>query len=197
MKAKFFFQRLKNYRNIENDRQRKDEGEGLSQILQSTDTTVTINNEVIQTVGPIKVDEGTNNPFIYCIYAVTKHHIENRQIPTVHPSCKEFGDTAVVITKPNQFFSLISNNHLAGGITGKMVDYLDYQAHHGDIDPVFNKSNNYNHQSEYRIKIADRVNPNNTMTLKVGSLEECGFICKFSELNKKIKRKVTVNLVQA
>jgi hypothetical protein len=198
--GELFLNTIRYFKKLEDIKLRGDRNENITQNLQPSETTVTINgHEIKDFAGPITfyIPEEDKYKFthIYCMSLlsigdkiVNKDRIFNEKI-------KEFGTHALIITNIKEFIfrleqSLIKLNEL-GDIHYKAahgkIRYLDLKTHHGDMD-IFHKSDIFSFQKEWRVGIAFAKNINEAYSIKIGNMEDIAVIAESDDFfNGKIR----------
>ena len=183
-----FLQRLRNYREIE-DIERGDRHEGVSQSLQPDKIELRVNGEKIEgIVGPIEYFENGANPLVYCMYGYNSSHSPCHSGNLLDVRCFGFGDTAVIIKNGKKFFDriIIACEKLNVGVKGKLVEYVDFDNHHGKMGPFRKYKQWFEHQHEFRFVFDNDVLPTD-YKFCIGSIHDIAEIHPIKEINSIVK----------
>jgi hypothetical protein len=189
--GEIYMQRLRAFKEIEH-LQIGDKNEGLSHSFQPDKIQLLVNGEVIEGIlGAIKtVDSTAYDPFIFCLYAFTTHHLEKKTRPFIDERCKEFGESVLVFNNKEALFSRIRKAVEAlasSSLNGQLVEYVNCDSYHGEMG-VFRKYSEYQHQSEFRL-VLDNHDKEKFFKLNVGSLKDITQLLPSDEFDKLIEIK--------
>lgn len=185
-----FLQRWRNYQKIEQV-ERGDKNEGLSHSFQPENITLKINGKNIEDIiGPIRLDDGGINPFIYCMYGFNSTHASCKQGQLVDSRCESFGDTAVIIKDGIQFFERLKKacENVVNSFEGKLIQYVDFETYHGEMGCFKKYKDYFSHQHEFRIVFGDIV-ANKTFKIKIGTIQDIAELYPLGEINNIVKIK--------
>ncbi|MGI0119365.1 hypothetical protein [Zooshikella sp. RANM57] len=190
--GEMLLQQLKMFRKPIYNTQRRDIYEGFTHIVQRNLPSITINNNVIKNhYTPIIFNTRLDNPYIYCMCAITHTHFSRDNKPLIDNACFELGDTAVIIKNTFLFLDKIKNycNQNKYQIDSGHIKYIDFNKHHGKLS-LFTKSKDYEHQSEYRLTVKTHSSQNTSLKIKLGNLAKEGhsIICKSYEIEKQLRQ---------
>lgn len=178
-KGEILLRRLSYYRNHEN-KEVGDENEGISYLYQAHEVkSMKVNEAEVDIVNQVRIKlNDSPNPFIYCMYGI----YSNDQIIDIDDKCKEFGDTAIIITDIGKFRDRIYN--VTKSLKSNKVKYVPYTKYNGEMN-YFTKIDNYKHQKEFRLCIESQIEKDE-MLITIGSIEDIAIIEKIDNL--KIER---------
>ena len=115
---------------------------------------------------------------LFCMYAI---HRAPESDP-VDLRVTEFGDTALIMTNPDEFFKRLSDAARKTGRSfhGDLVNYVpsDYI---GDVG-LFTKTEPFRYQSEWRFAMQD--GPGDPMTLNIGDISDISMLIDSDELEE-------------
>ena len=187
--------------------------EGTNSVPITEDFAFTISaGEGKMTIPPNRIDsvhipfEGLLNLNVFCLAAihtgkngkVTHDNVtEIRKHIQIDPRCiSDFGEHAVIITKPQCFLDRIKVSLEEQNYTGAMglVSYFDPsnipQAQQDCMDPVFYKRSRFKYQKEFRIAIINETEGCSALRLCVGNLEDISIRCNSKDVNNLLKVEV-------
>jgi hypothetical protein len=158
---------------------KKDQNEGLAASFLANQIIVKINNrELKDIVGRVDLrnddDIFTN---IFSLTAINDYHIyiSNKKLFLSDKFIK-MGDKAVVFYGKNieEFVKRIKdvinlNKDIYSKITGKMIEYVDYNTHNGEMG-IFKKYSNFEWQYEWRLAIKKNDQKLSPTILKIGDI---------------------------
>ena len=184
--GEIYISRLKRFRDIE-EAERRDTHDGITHSYQPNQVNVLINEILIKgVIGPIRIDEGTANPLIYSMYGFNNSQLGTE--PLFDKRCYKFGNTCAVIKDGQEFFSRIKNycksNKLE--LEGKLVDYVDFDSHHGEMGSFRKYKQWHEHQQEFRLVFDDNTSEKDKI-ISLGSLNDIAELFPTSEINNIIK----------
>ena len=132
--------------------------------------------------GQVKITDLSKNPYSYCMYAITPSGLETHQL--IDEKCKDFGDAALFITDVQKFLNRIKNACREKGIgcESKLVDYLDFNSHHGEVGPFVKDHVNFSHQKEFRI-LFNIPDGEEIARIYIGSLHDISIVSSIDEIN--------------
>lgn len=118
---------------------------------------------------------------IYCMYALRP---SAGSFP-VHEKNYRFGDSALVLTNPQEFMKRVETTLKEQAIRGKadLVTYIDNN-HIGKVGP-FKKLNAFSYQSEWRLVCLD--GPGKERKIRIGNIQDISVILRSEEVNNEIK----------
>ncbi len=131
-----------------------------------------------------------DNLSVFCMYAAHSGNQETvsvesiddfREMMRIPEDCLSFGSHAVVITNASEFLKRVKAAALREnyGVHGRLVKYYDPRSFHGgspeEIEPIFNKRDEYEHQHEYRIAITG-VEGNGPLILDIGDISDISIL---------------------
>ena len=143
----------------------------------------------------------TNDLNVFCMYAAHSGDQETLSVESIDDfkemmripeDCLSFGSHAVVITSASKFLQRVKAAALREnyGVHGRLVKYYDPRNFHGgspeEIEPIFNKRDEYEHQHEYRIAITG-VEGNGPLILDIGDISDISTLMDAAEINDKLK----------
>ena len=202
VKGSVYANRLSYFKGIE-DSNRGDSHEGAI-LLQPDQTRIKINGRDItgDLAGAVEVQMNwTSNLNVFCMYAAHGGDQEGLAVDSVEDvkkmmeipeECLEFGSHAVVITNASEFMERVKAAALREhfGVHGRLVKYYDPLRFHGgtpeEMEPIFNKRDEYKHQHEYRIAITG-VEGNGPVILDIGDIGDISIQMDASEINNNLK----------
>ncbi|GAB3289830.1 hypothetical protein [Hymenobacter tenuis] len=174
---------------IEDDNVRGDKHEHLDEQQEINNIVISLreNNVLRGDTGKLQVwnEEPVGN--IYSMYMLeTVDHVEDLIIDS---KCKEFGDTAVIILKVDEFYNLIESAIEKEGfkVLSGPVTYVDTNTFFGKWS-LFKKPLEYKYQSEFRFVV--KKNGYGPFVIKIGSLKDIAVIIESEKIDQlRISRK--------
>lgn len=164
--------RLSFYRECE-DKEMGDPHEGTLYTCPSSKTKWVLDGTYIQNdapTGSAKMTNKTYNPFIYCMYGVYIKEGESFKNRIEYDErLLSFGNTAVIIYKPQIFIERILKKHTE--MQFDKVKYVDENSYSGDMG-CFMKYDNYSHQEEMRIAYFDKSLLETQLIFDIGSIKD-------------------------
>lgn len=130
--------------------------------------------------GPIAgIPEWAKDINAYCLYGVQQESID--------PRVREFGDTCVIFTKVEEFFSRVKKKLRNRGYSFdvRAVEYVPQFFHNGRMGPN-TKFSNFGYQSE--VRITSRTCLRKDLCFEIGSLRDIARIAKLDELTPFLRR---------
>ena len=200
--GKMYANRLSYFKGIE-DSNRGDRHEGTI-LLQPDEARIEINGMDITGDLAEAVELQMNwasNLNVFCMYAAHSGDQETLSVESVEDvkkmmeipeDCLAFGSHAVVITNASEFMKHVKDAALREnyGVHGRLVKYYDPRRFHGgspeEMEPIFNKRDEYKHQHEYRIAITG-VEGNSPIILDIGDIGDISIQMDAAEINNKLK----------
>ena len=180
---------------------RADQHEGLSHWFQPEKVHVEINGIHLPSVdfaAPISIQMYKYNCInmlsLYAAHSGQMTDVSTESLPLLRkqleiPSeCLALGDHAVIVTSPSEFIARIKHAIQANGfgLYANLVNYVNFDSHHGgapDKEAPFLKSDNYQHQREYRFAVDAGHVVESPLRLPVGDLRDITLACRTSEIN--------------
>lgn len=192
-KGHIHFSPLKNFNKSDN-KEREDELETAIKIINDEFKGIQVSHPSFGTINlkPLPNSMGRLTQFndddyvSFSSFAVTQKSVENKESYLIEPKMLGFGNTALMIKDPHEFFNRINKElkRLSLPFDYKLVDYIDVDKR-GEIDlTLFNKDMKQSYQSEHRILVEnDSQGP---LDLIIGSIED---------ISQKIDSKEMVKIV--
>jgi hypothetical protein len=168
---------------IEDNNLRGDKFESLSEIIPGNNLELYHKDHLVAVAEIAKLSIWNNYPKgnIFCSYTLfTDYHLDGNGID---PGCKEFGDTAIIITDFNKFLSRV-NRAVAEqqlNVVYAPVDYLDTSTYEGKWTP-FKKPIEYSFQKEFRFFI--RGQAYEPLVLNIGPINDIAFMLDSDKIDK-------------
>ena len=162
--------------------------------------------------GPTVIQPAILDGFnLFCMYAVVIENFEesystedekrllkekiNRSIADqirIDSRCHNFGDYAVVICNVERFIKAVEshakNNNMK--IYHGLVEYFDPETFTGSfkgVEAIFRKRKKYRYQNEFRFALNTSSETHETVTIKVGTLNEFAFIGPLRDIIERLK----------
>ncbi|WP_157472142.1 hypothetical protein [Neolewinella persica] len=183
-KGELYMNPMGYFRQVEEDRQRRDSSEGIDQIAQLTSLRIKIGDKEINFGelgnfnGQVRRD-GEKKGNVYCMFALASEmiHPENK----VDSRLTEFGDHFVLIRNTPEFFSRVDAafGKLGRAYEGNIVKYYDEKGYSGELD-VFCKPDSFKHQNEFRFFTGST--DDQAFTLNIGSIRDIATIMEVENL---------------
>lgn len=184
------------FKNIEDNKMRGDNNENLTQIFQSDKTTVIINNQSVDTKGPIRTYNPQDDKYqftnIFSMSTLCKGDSLREDGRIFNEKVKGLGNTLVIIYNLNEFFSMLQSKlkELEGNgkilfYSYKRVKYLDLNTYHGGMD-IFCKSKDYSYQTEWRLGMEISENNSNPFSFKIGSISDIAKIISMKNFKNEL-----------
>jgi hypothetical protein len=187
-KGEMYISRLKGFREIE-EGERGDSNEGVSHSYQPDQVSLHVNGEAVEgVIGPIRTDENSDNPLIYCMYGFNSDHSKMNPESLFDRRCHDFGDTCVIIKDDKEFFNRMVKNCRSNKLNfeARFVDYVDFNSYHGEMGPFKKYLQWHAHQHEFRF-VFDELTGEKSKILQIGSLEDIAELFPVSEINNIVK----------
>lgn len=140
------------------------------------------NNELIgyAPTAQLRFFNKTFNGNLYCMFGLTseienKMKINNLKVISIDERMYKQKDTenkkCVIITNPKEFLNRIESKLNAEKLEYEfhMVEYYNEKEHSGKLD-IFNKSNKFEYQSEFRLFV--NSNKNKPMCINIGAIKD-------------------------
>ena len=200
--GKLYANRLSYFKGIEYSN-RGDKHEGAI-LLQPDRTRIKINGRDItgDLAGATEIQMNwTNNLNVFCMYAAHSGDQDTIAVDSLSDfnkmmeipnDCLKFGSHAVVITNASELMKRVKAAALLEnyGVHARLVKYYNRRRFHGgspeEIEPIFNKRDEYQHQNEYRIAITG-VEGNAPLILDIGDISDISIRMNAADINRSLK----------
>ena len=197
-KGELHCRQLRKYKELEkeesennDDTKRGDKYEGAFMVYNPKKSSLSINGKTIQgIVGNTTVyrDYDLDKP-VFCMYALTNDNldkfIDKKSDFIINPAMKKFGDTAVCITNPNEFFLRLDKalkEKYNTGYEARYVEYIDFNEDNCKWG-VFKKPIEFSYQNEYRILPHLRIE-NEYININIGDISDITKSVPVSEIDE-------------
>ena len=189
--GKVFLNTISYFKNLELNKERGDNYEGIERIEQVNYLEIQVGNRKIQfdakgaknilRSAQYRIEPKIVDGNIYSLYAVTTESltISNR----LDDRLIEFGNCLLIITNPTVFLEKLFNSIYEEGYRIKYgpVTYYNENTYNGDLG-IFYKPDRFEHQNEYRILVENFIEK--PLIFEIGSIEDISELVMIEELQK-------------
>ncbi|SNC66775.1 hypothetical protein SAMN06265337_1725 [Hymenobacter gelipurpurascens] len=168
---------------IEDGNVRGDKHEHLDEQQEINNIVISLKGEDVLRADIGKLQVWNEEPIgnIYSMYMLET--VENVEDLIIDSKCKQFGDTAVIILKVDEFYDRVKSNIENKGLKvySGPVDYIDTNTFFGKWS-LFKKPLEYKYQSEFRFVV--KRNEISPLVINIGSLKDIAVIIESDKIDQ-------------
>ena len=189
------------FQKLVNDEQMGDNKENLTHVFQPDKVELKINGDTLDAkdiAGPIYVrnpaDDKYQTTHIFCLSCLSEKDMVRDDYKIFDDCVRDFKntDTMLLITNLTEMDKRLRNALQKLERDGSImkpnydrVNYIDYTSHNGAVD-IFNKSNSYEYQKEWRLIVSVPKGSKVPFKFNVGNIEDISIVLPLKDFRNKV-----------